>query len=166
MANNQKDNSWILPVGVLALAYFGVLKPITDWLGLTQGKDKQKQKAEIETAEGADGWSPGYYREVMNQNIGKEFCLKRSADLDRLADQIYNAWGPFNDDEQAIFAAIREIKSQVQLSQLVERYSAKYHSDLLTRLKAAWYNWEDGLEPDDFVEIAKMVNDMPVNVKC
>lgn len=159
-------SSLVLPAGALLLLYFGVIRPLTNKLGLTQSAEDREREREIDQAIGADGWNPTFYNTYMRlpANAGKVFCLKRSADLDALAKRIYNAWGTFNDDESAIYAVFRELRSQLQLSQLCERYAKNYNTDLLTRLKNSWFKWDDGLEPQEFIEIAKIVKALPVNV--
>lgn len=166
--SSNTDYGWVLPVGLLVVAYFGIIKPLTEKLGLTKSPEDREREKDIDAAIKKDGWNPNFYKSYLTNpaNAGKKVCLKTSASLDALAKQISDAWGTFNDDENAIYAALRQLRSHVQLSQLCERYALRYKTDLLTRLKNQWYKWDDGLEPQEFIEVAKIVNALPINVEC
>jgi hypothetical protein len=160
MAKENHDQLIIAGVG-LALLYFGLIKPITDKLGLTQS-EKERALAEIaETASGSNGWNPNFYKDYTAKN--RKWTILTSSAAQRIAKQLSAAWGTINDDEQAIYAAFRSLKNQLQLSQVSDTYSKTYKQDLLTRLKAPWYYLRDGLDANEFAEVAKIVNALPIN---
>ena len=161
MAINKEEKGLVVALAVIGVAYFALLKPITDKLGLTK-TDKEKAEAELkEQASSNPGWNPKY-NITARKKYPRATVLKEET-ATALAKQIYNAWGKINDNEQAIFAAFRVLASQIQLSQLTAKYAALYKQDLLTRLKAPWYYLSDGLDEKEFTEIAKIVTALPEN---
>lgn len=162
MALGKEEKSLLMGVAILGAAYYGIVRPITDTLGLTKDKDA-KAIAEMNTeASKNPGWDPKYYKEVQKR---EDVLLKTSAGVSLLAQQIYKALGFFRDDDQAIYAAFRQLKSKVQLSQLVAKYSELYKEDLLTRLRAPWWYLKDGLTDLQNSEISRIVNALPDNLK-
>lgn len=166
MANNKNTGginpNVVLLVGGAALIYVGALNPILKWLGIKDDKDDKKEGKENAKAENAVGWNPSFW--LTYRPAGVTICLMTDAKATRLAKQIKDAWGVFNDDENAIYAAIREVRSQVQLSQLAAKYSSQYKTDLWTRLANPWNKLDDGLEPAELAIVSKIVNALPVNV--
>lgn len=162
MALSKEETNLLLGAGVLAAAYFGIVRPITNKLGLTQS---QKDKAVEQIAEAASanqGWNPTFYRTYIDSH-NTTSLIKTSASITAMAKQIYNAWGLVNDDVQKIYAVFRQLNSQVDLSWLCYTYNNLYKEDLLTRLKAPWYYLHDGLTDSEFAEVSKIVNALPVN---
>lgn len=162
MALGKEEKSLIIGVAAIAVAYYGLIRPITDKFGLTKDDKDKAIDAMNSEASNNPGWDPKYYKEVQKR---EDILLKTSAGVSLLAQQIYKALGFFSDDDQAIYAAFRQLKSKVQLSQLVAKYSDLYKEDLLTRLRAPWYYLKDGLTDLQNSEISKIVNSLPKNVK-
>lgn len=97
---------------------------LEDW-GL---KDTQAEKDTVEKGVQSNAWdvnfptSPGAL--IFNQTEANE-----------IVSIIYNAWGFFDDDEEAVYAAIKKIRSKHQVSRIARAYSQKYNADLLEVLK-------------------------------
>jgi hypothetical protein len=163
MAIEKNETTLILGIAVIAVAYFGLIKPVTNKLGLTQSQKDKAEAAAVENAENIVGWDPNFYKSLPNNRFPKVVLMKDAIATAR-AKQIKKAWGALNDDEQAIYAVFRLLRSQAQLSQLVHKYNLLYKQDLLKRLQTPWYYLEDGLDESEFVIIANMVNKLPVNV--
>ena len=162
MAIGKGETTLILGGIGLAIAYFGIVRPVTNKLNLTQSQ-KAKAEAEIITiANNNNGWSPNFYSTYMKTNKGP-FVIKNAASVTLLAKQINNAFGLINDDVNAIYAAFRLLNSQVDLSWLCAKYNELYQQDLLARLKAPWYYLKDGLTEAEFNVVANIVNKLPVN---
>lgn len=151
---NETDYTPVLLVGTFALAYFGVLRPITNALGLTKSADAQQIDSENKAASVTSKWDPNYYK----RTTGTRFT---DASATNLAKRIYNAWGIFNDDEEEIYGVFRQLTNLIELSQLCDKYFQLYGEDLYARLTAPWYKGNDGLEPQEFNVIAKIVNALP-----
>lgn len=161
MALNKNESTLLLGGAVLAILYWGLIRPITNKLGLTQSEKDRREAEMVNEANKNPGWNPNFWKQPapISHTI---FTEKYVQDL---AQKIYNAWGKFNDDEQAIFAVFRSLRSQAQLSQLCYYYSKKYNQDLLTRLKAPWYYANDGLDDIEFKVIAEIVLKLPTYLK-
>jgi hypothetical protein len=158
----DKDNTLILGLAAMALAYFAILKPITDKLGLTESeKDRRDAEAGIE-AQKNEGWNPSFYK--LKPPYAHRLYTPAAAKAQ--AGIIYNAWGKVNDDEQAIYAVFRRLISRAQLSQVVDAYATYYHQDLLTRIKNPWYILDDGFDTDELKEIYTIVNKLPKYFKA
>lgn len=162
MALNKNESTLLLGGAVLAILYWGLIRPVTNKLGLTQS-DKDRREAEMVGEAGKNhGWNPNFWKQpapFAHFTLTEKFAQE-------LAKKIYNAWGKFNDDEQAIFAVFRSLRSQAQLSQLAYYYSKNYNQDLLTRLKAPWYYKDDGLDDLEFKVIAEIVVKLPTYIKA
>lgn len=162
MALTKEDNQLILGAGLLAVAYFGIIRPITNTVGLTTSAKEKALQEVAETASKNQGWNPSFYKTYLATHSG---LIKTDAAITAIAKQINGAFGFFNDNVNTIYAAFRQLNSQVDLSWLCAKYSALYKQDLLTRLKAPWYYLKDGLTPGEFNEVSKIVNALPVNKK-
>lgn len=162
MAIGKEEKNLVIGLGFLIIAYFGIIKPVTDKLGLTKS-DTDKAEAELKAiANSVNGWDPNYYKTLRNISI----LLPTDASATVLANQIYKAWGIINDNEQAIYAVFRQIRSQAHLSFLCEKYNKLYKQDLLTRLKTPWHYAADGLDEIEFLEVAKIVAKLPNYIKA
>lgn len=159
---NSEEKNLLLGAGLLAIIYFGILRPITNKLGLTQAAKDKILSQVSQLASGSNGWNPNFYKDYTSKY--SKWTLLTSVSASALAKKIYDAWGFFNDDESAIYAAFRSLRSQLMLSQVCDKYTQLYNRDLLTDLKAPWYYLHDGLDDKEFAEVAKIVNALPVNV--
>jgi hypothetical protein len=79
------------------------------------------------------------------------------ADSQILAKRINNAFGTFNDDEDAIFGVFRGIRYQSQVSSLVDAYRTAYKADLLTTLKG-------NLSDAELAELLNIVSIKPTGI--
>lgn len=156
------ENDLLLAIGGLAIAYFGIIKPLTNKLGLTQSaKDKALSDA-ADLASGSNGWNPNFYHDYTASH--PKWTLLTAQSAINVATNIYNAWGLFNDNESAIYTAFRSLKSQLMLSQVTEQYKLLFNRDLVSDLKAPWYYLHDGLDDAEFQIVAGIVNALPVNI--
>lgn len=162
---SKEEKELLIGAGVLAILYFGVLKPVTNAFGLTDSVADKQKKQVIETASGNNGWNPNFYRNYTATHA-TGWTLLTDTFRTKIAMQIYKAWG-FNDDEDAIYAAFSYLQSQLHLSQVVEKYSQLYKQDLLKRLKLPWNNLtgRDGLTTAEFANVATIVNKLPITWK-
>ncbi len=147
---NKIDPNLLLIGGGAALFYFGVMDPLLKAIGLKDDKEDKEADKELETAETSPGWDPKYYL----QNRGKGYRVLTADSAIFLADEIAEARGWFNDDEERIYSAFRMIGDHFQLAQVSDAYILKYRSDLYADLR----NW---LSEKEFLYIAVLVNKLP-----
>ena len=96
-------------VVVLVFAYFGIIKPITNKLGLTRDKDEREGDRDREKIGRQQTLSPVLY------NKNKDKVTISSARANQLATQIYEGDG-YVDDEAKGVGAIQNTGSLVNLS--------------------------------------------------
>lgn len=122
--------------GAIALGSFlgwrYVVAPLFETLGLKQTSE-EKLMDKIENLEiDRDYWSASFYTKApANHNA----LILSTAKANELAAQIKNAKSIWNDDESAIYAALRQCQYKTQVSYLVYWFNRLYALDLYTWLK-------------------------------
>jgi hypothetical protein len=118
------------------VVYQIALKPLLESLNIKDTKeeaDLKKLKQETENLPvSQDYWRPSYYKQIVG---GLKATIFTVASADKLAKQIKDAQGFFNDNEEQIFAAFRFCKYKTQVSFLSERFAILYKQDLYTWLR-------------------------------
>ncbi len=105
MAVSKNDSTLILGLVGLGVVYFGLVKPVTNKLGLTTSDKQRREEEQKEQASANPGWDPKFYLTTK--------ATRTDAEMITLAKKIYKAWGAVNDDEQAIYAAFRQLGSRL-----------------------------------------------------
>ncbi len=132
------ENKSLITIVIIAIVLLIVLnsvikKIIPDITGLgSKLIDDEEYKKTVSALLNSNMFSPDFYKQF--NSIG---LMPRST-AETWAKQIRDAWGIFNDDEDAIYDALNQAKSWAQVSQIAEAYSRLYQQDLLSTL-------EDGL---------------------
>ena len=86
----------------------------------------------------------------------------KSATVDQIAKDIYSAFGFFSDDETAVLNAFRKFKTQAQVAQVAQAFSARYKTDLLQYLKQGYGPFpQAGLSDEEYQTVLKIVNGLP-----
>ena len=120
MKKDTDFTPYILPVGGLFLLYlvltrFGLIKT-------TQAETKETEQLF------KNYFSPLYLPELMKR--GGRIQVFTQRDAENVAKSIYNAKGVFNDDETALYSAIKKFKYKSQISQTADKFSKIYNKDL------------------------------------
>ncbi len=117
---------------VVGAAYFLVLKPVLQKVGLMDTKeDKTRSTQSTQFSTGIESpFSPQYYK----NKVGAKLITK--AEAQRLAKIIYEADGYFNDNEGAVYSALRQLQYRTQLSWLADVFAQQYQKDLYTYLRS------------------------------
>lgn len=130
--------------GIVALTYFGFIRPITNWLGLTKDQaDRDREQVSRKQA-----LSPILYRQNKNK------ITMSSAKANESAYNIYTAKGTFWDDEQLAVGSIQRAGSLVNLSYIADVFANNYGYSLQGYL-ATFLEDKDWRVIDDFVDKAK-----------
>ncbi|MEO5889737.1 MAG: hypothetical protein ABIQ31_05755 [Ferruginibacter sp.] len=161
MPIGKEEKQLLLGAGLLAILYYGIIRPVTDKIGLTQTQKEKELDAAAEIAGNNPGWDPNFWIAYPKKHPGT-YYIANASKLTAWANQIYKAWGLVNDDEQAIYSVFRLVRSQIELSALCAKYNELYKQDLLLRLRCPWYYLKDGLDISEFQEISKIVNKLPI----
>lgn len=146
MDQQQHNNSWILPLGLAIGAYIFVRK-FTNFLGITDSSAVIHQQEENQQASTSDAFDPYYWQQW---NIPQS----RLDELGNLAENIHDAWGFFNDDEEKIYAQFRAMRSKAECSYVTYYYSVHGNTDLYNRLV-------DGLSTSEMNIVVNIVNALP-----
>ena len=160
MAKKQEINpNVLLAVGAIAIAYFGVFKPLFEKLGLKESKEGKAIK-ELESRDNKNNpFSPVFLR---NLKAGTKISLLKLEAKNNLAKRIYNAMGYFSDDEAAIISVFRTLKTQSQVADLSQYFNSIYKTDLLDFLKRGkGYFPQSGLNESELTQIIKIVDSLP-----
>lgn len=115
----------IVVTTALVIAYFGILKPILNKLGITDDKyDRQAERLDSE-----ESFNPSRAR----SNPSKVTITESRANV--LAQLIFEAKGYIYDNEDQAIGAVRDTGSTYNLSYMSGRFQAIYGRDLLGYMK-------------------------------
>lgn len=151
---NQDKKILLIGAGAVALVYFGVLNPLLQFLGI---KDTAQTRELDSAATAPDSfWNPNFWRSRSNA------MLLRVADAERLAKEIWDAFGAFNDCEECVIGVFKSLRFQTQASFLAYTFQRMYGQDLLTFLRGG--SWpQDRLSDADVSEINRFINNLPIS---
>lgn len=144
----------VLIGGVVVVgSMLGAFKGLLELLGLKDTQDTKDLDATSQSA--GNFWSPTFYQQAPSGSL-----LLTMAAAEEYSRQIYNAVGPFNDDEEAVIGVFKKLKTQSQVSFLADVFSTKYQSDLLSFIRGG--NWpQDRLSDADVNTINKYILSLP-----
>ena len=139
----------------IALLYFAnrLIGGALEKLGLKESKEDREQQKTIEKGETSNAWQPNYYKEMIEKNGRNKTALSLPATVEGYAKIFRDAKGLVNDDEEAVYGALRSMKYKTQLSQVAERFFQMYKQDLYLFLKSF-------LSDDELEQVAKLVNNL------
>lgn len=125
----QQNSNIILPLGVVAVLFFGG-RSLLQKLGIIDTKEDAEAKKKAQALFSSSGpFNPNFYREYS----GKQLLLTRSA-ADAYAQVLYNAHGFFNDDESKVYGIFQNLKTQSQASFLADIFQSKFSKSLIDYL--------------------------------
>lgn len=134
----------LVTAGVIAIGYWGILKPILTALGITRSKDDKKGDKTESKLSRKQVFSPDLY----NKNKSKVTISSGTASSDAL--NIYNAkWGGLfglSDDETLAVGSLTSAGSLVNISYIAYTFQKIYGKDLYSYL-------DTFLEPTDYTTI-------------
>lgn len=149
MAKTKIDQNVLFKVGLVVAGYFVVIKPLFEYLGFKESKEDKEAEENIQNFK---GWDPNYYQKISADKIKTTYIT--SAGAEKVAKDIEDAWGTFNDSEEQVYGALRLLKNQVQLSQVAHKYWLLFKVDLGREIKAR-------LSDDEFSEVVKIITKFP-----
>lgn len=154
----------LLGAGAIVAAYFGVIVPLEQKLGITTSA----ATAAVATATQTPGtpFSPTFY-----QTQGKNITILTQSAAQNYATTIYNALNTwFTNDFNAVMGVFTSLHTQGQVSFLAYVFQQMYNADLLTWLEYAngssstsgnsWFGG-GGLTDAQVAQIVSYVNALP-----
>ena len=156
LAQNQKSNNGkteivkIVVIGgvvlvVVGLAYFGIIKPILNKVGLTKDKDDRQGDRDEDKLSRSQVLSPNFYR------ANREKISISSQKAYESAVKIYYAKGIFLDDETSAVGGITGAGSLVNVSYISDRFNTIFGQSLQSYLASF-------LEPENWTQIDDYIN--------
>jgi len=135
----------VVGLTVVGLAYFGIVKPILDAVGLTRDKEERKADQDYAKISRRQLLSPLLYRE------NKDKVTITSGKANESAYNIYNGKGTFWDNEDLAVGSITSAGSLVNISYIANIFSENYGLSLESYL-------ESYLEPSDWNTIDNYID--------
>jgi hypothetical protein len=146
MANKKANidyNLIITGAMIFGVFYFG--RNILENLGLVSDR---KESNDLLQLNNEDYFSPNYWqRKLPAKIITESFSRKYS-------DDIYNAYGYFNDDENVIYGVFEQMKTKSQVSYLAYKFNQYYNRSLIEYLRSF-------LNDSEMAKIAAIINKLP-----
>lgn len=133
---------------VLAINYFGIIKPILNAMGLTKDKEEREGDRDEDRLSRSQVLSPNFYRENRNK------ISISSATANDSAYNIYNAKGYVYDDESLAVGSITRLGSLVNISYVSDIFNRLYGKSLQSYL-STFLEGENWSEIDDFIKKTK-----------
>jgi hypothetical protein len=156
----KEEQNLYVRIGVLVGAYFLILKPILEKLGLSKSTQEEQLSKEIDVASTSivSPFSPRYWKEQKVKTI-----ITTDA-LNKLVSALYDAQNSFTgDDEATIYNVFRQLKYKTQVSYLADAFQKKYKFDLLESLKNGHpsnINWRSGLNSEELQTVFNIVKNL------
>lgn len=141
-------------VVIVSMKIFGLFDRLLIMFGLKKNPDTEKLDQESENPESF--WNPNFYKDGPSGTL-----LLTSAAAEKLSKQIYDAIGLFDDDEEAVIAVFKSLRTQSQASFLSEKFAQLYKADLLSWLRGSGIWPKDRLSDADVKQITDYVNKLP-----
>jgi hypothetical protein len=151
--NINKVNPNLVIIAVLAIGgYFAYNK----FFGPSK-KEKQGDKFLEEQEKKTNIWA-GVASLQKTIKPTQTIKLLTFSDSNIIAKKINDAWGYFNDDEEAVYAAFRALRFQTQVASLVDAYRKLYNKDLLNTLKS-------NLNDAELYEVINIIGTKPIGIE-
>lgn len=133
MANGNSENTKLIVYGsvavvVVVFAYFGIIKPVLNTLGVTRDREEREGDRDREKLGRKQVLAPVLY------NKNKDKVTISSAKANQLATQIYDGDGYYDDEAKAV-GAIQNSGSLVNLSYVSKVFYDKYGVGMETYLE-------------------------------
>lgn len=125
----KRDNTELIIRGgvilaVIGIAYFGLIRPITNTLGLTKDEEDREADRAIDKLSTQQVFSPMTYE----QNKSKVTITNQKAN--QIADRIWNAKGYIYDTEDQAVGAIKSAMTLTNISYVAYIFERNYKRDL------------------------------------
>tara|TARA_R110000824_G_scaffold32247_14_gene104310 strand:- start:1228 stop:1713 length:486 start_codon:yes stop_codon:yes gene_type:complete len=134
----------VVVLAVVALAYFGIIRPITNKVGLTRDKDDRKGDKAEDKLSRKQVLSPQLYRD------NKSLVSISSAKANRLATEMHDGRGYWYDDEDMGVGAITSAGSKINISYVAHQFNILYGKSMESFMSY--------LEPEDWTAVDNYIS--------
>ena len=153
----NKINPNLVLIALLGVGGYFAFNKILIALGVKDSKAEEEAKKALKEQESKYNFWSGIASVKIAVGSKKTIKLLTASDALILAKRINNAFGTFNDDEEAIYAVFRELRYQTQIASIVDAYRSAYKLDLLTTLKAK-------LSDTELAEVINIITTIPTGI--
>jgi hypothetical protein len=139
----------VIVLGVAAIVYFGVIRPVTNFWGLTDDKEDREGKKDFKRLSKAQTLSPAAYKK------NPQWVTISSQTASRLASDAKSGKGLVYDNEDLGVGAITGAGSQINISYVAHKFQKAYGESL----EGFLYSY---LEPEDWSTIDNYVKTVKI----
>jgi len=158
----QEENLYFR-IGILISAYFIIIKPILEKVGLSKSAQDIAFEAEDTKAQVSpvSAFSPTFYKTVKNAPLIKRAAAEALAKIVR--DSVSGSL--LGDDLNKLYSVFRKLQYKTQVSWLSKVYSDMYKQDMITDIKNgsnAYYltNYRSGLSDAELNKLYEIVKNL------
>jgi hypothetical protein len=143
------DPNTIIKAGVTLAGLFIVYK-ILQKVGVLPSKESKQEEQSLQALESANYWN--YNDFLKSYPAGTRLLTQGGAAA--YVEDLWNATGYFNDDEQQIYGVFRAMKTQSQVAALAKRFNELKSQDLYSYLK-------NYLNEEELLTVKKIIDQKP-----
>jgi hypothetical protein len=146
---NKIDHNTLIKAGI-SLAGLFIVYRLLQKTGLLPSAESTQAAQNLQQLESASVWD--YNKFLGTLPAGALLLTQNGAAA--YVDDLWNATGYFNDDEQAIYGVFRAMKTQSQISALAKRFNQLKAQDLYSYLK-------NYLNEEELLTVKKIIDQKP-----
>lgn len=133
--NLPSINPNIIIITTVSVVGLFIAYKVLQRLGIIKSSEEIKEAKELEknltNLESSNYWDYNKFLSTIPQGT----LVLSQGGASAYADDIWDAKGVFNDDEDKVFAVFRAMKTQSQVASLAKRFNQKYSKDLYTFIR-------------------------------
>ena len=149
MKKTSIDPNTLIKAGI-SLAGLFIVYRLLQKVGLLPTAESTQAAQNLQQLENASVWD--YNKFLSNLPAGAKLLTQNGAAA--YVNDLWNATGYFNDDEQAIYGVFRAMKTQSQISALAKRFNQLKAQDLYSYLK-------NYLNEEELLTVKKIIDQKP-----
>lgn len=149
MKKTSIDPNTLIKAGI-SLAGLFIVYRLLQKVGLLPTAESTQAAQNLQQLENATVWD--YNKFLSNLPAGAKLLTQNGAAA--YVNDLWNATGYFNDDEQAIYGVFRAMKTQSQISALAKRFNQLKAQDLYSYLK-------NYLNEEELLTVKKIIDQKP-----
>jgi hypothetical protein len=149
MKKNNIDPNTLIKAGVTLAGLFIVYR-ILQKVGVFPSAESNQAAQNLQALESSNYWN---YNDFLQKAPGGHALLTQSGAA-AYVDDLWNATGYFNDDEEAIYGVFRAMRTQSQIAALAKRFNELKGQDLYNYLK-------NYLNEEELLTVKRIIDQKP-----
>jgi hypothetical protein len=149
MKNKGIDPNVIIKYGV-SLAGLFIIYKLAQKVGLIPSQESKQETQNLQALQSASVWD--YNKFLASLPAGA--LLLTQAGAAAYVDDLWDATGWYNDDEEKIYGVFREMKTQSQIAALAKRFNQLKNKDLYSYLR-------DYLNDTELLNVKTIIDQKP-----